>query len=132
MQINANLRSTQEATVAGSASTNTRNDITGNPRTVSVKYEPIRDPAAEGGYLPNQYTVTINSGTQTATGVARFDPATGALASLAMNTPNNGTIAPDAATPPTQLIFTPATGDQFTMNLSDIGLATTVLSLIHI
>lgn len=126
VQINANLRSTQEASAAGSAASHTEEDTLGVERTVSVKYEPIRDPLVAGGYIPNQYTITVKSGTQTATGIAEFNPATGALVSLAMNPANNGTVAPVGGPPPTQLTFTPATGTAFTMNLADIGLATNV------
>ncbi len=126
VQINANLRSTQEAATAASASTYKKDDIAGDEHTVTVKYESIRDPLAASGYVPNQYTVTIKSGTQTVTGVAEFDPATGALVSLTTNAANNGTVATNGTTPPTQLVFTPASGSPFTMNLADIGLATSV------
>lgn len=125
VQINANLRSTQVATPAGSASTYTEpsNPVTATDHTVDVKYEPVRDPLVAGGYVPNQYTVKIKSGTQTATGLATFDPATGNITALTMNAPNNGTITPVGTT---ALTFTPATGAPFTMNLSDIGLATNI------
>ena len=125
VQINANLRSTQVATPAGSASTYTEpsNPVTATDHTVDVKYEPVRDPLVAGGYVPNQYTVKIKSGTQTATGLATFDPATGNITALTMNAPNNGTMTPVGTT---ALTFTPATGAPFTMNLSDIGLATNI------
>jgi flagellar hook protein FlgE len=125
VQINANLRSTQVATPAGSASSYTEPSTppTATDHTVDVKYEPVRDPLVAGGYVPNQYTVKIKSGTQTATGLATFDPATGNITALTMNAPNNGTMTPVGTT---ALTFTPATGAPFTMNLSDIGLATNV------
>ena len=125
VQINANLRSTQVATPAGSASSYTEPSTppTATDHTVDVKYEPVRDPLVAGGYVPNQYTVKIKSGTQTATGLATFDPATGNITSLTMNAPNNGTMTPVGTT---ALTFTPATGAPFTMDLSDIGLATNV------
>lgn len=125
VQINANLRSTQVATAAGSASSYTEPSTppTATDHTVDVKYEPVRDPLVAGGYVPNQYTVKIKSGTQTATGLATFDPATGNITSLTMNAPNNGTMTPVGTT---ALTFTPATGAPFTMNLSDIGLATNI------
>lgn len=125
VQINANLRSTQEASAAGSASSYTVDDTGGDERTVSVKYEPIRDPLIAGGYVPNQYTVTVKSGTQTVTGVAEFNPVNGALVSLTMGAANNGAVTTVGA-PATQLNFAPATGAAFTMNLADIGLSTSV------
>src|SRR5690606_28761515 len=91
---------------------------------VTVNYKPIPDPS--GGYLANSYTVEIESGAQTVTGVAAFDP-TGALISLTTNAANDGTVTPDGASPPTTLTFTPTLpATAFTMNLADLGLSTSI------
>jgi flagellar hook protein FlgE len=113
VQINANLRSTQEASAAGSATTYSDIEDTANvEHDVSVRY--TRTGA-------NTYDVVIKSGTQTINGVATFDPTTGALTGLTGLTANNGTAAVNGGL--TQLTFTPATGTAFTVNLADIGLS---------
>lgn len=116
VQINANLRSTQESSAAGSASTYKGVDDAANVKhDVSVRY--TRTGA-------NAYDVTIKSGTQTITGQATFDPATGALTGLTGLTANNGTAAVDGGL--TTLTFTPATGSPFDIALADIGLQSNV------
>jgi len=116
VQINANLRSTQESSPAGSASTYKGVDDAANVKhDVSVRY--TRTGA-------NAYDVTIKSGTQTITGQATFDPATGALTGLTGLTANNGAAAVDAGL--TTLSFTPATGAPFDIALADIGLQSNV------
>lgn len=116
VQINANLRSTQESSAAGSASTYKGvEDAADVEHDVSVRY--TRTGA-------NTYDVTIKSGTQTITGQAAFDPATGALTGLTGLTANNGTAAVDGAL--STLTFTPATGAPFGIALADIGLQNNV------
>jgi CheY-like chemotaxis protein len=66
----------------------------------------------------NAYDVTIKSGTQTITGQATFDPATGALTGLTGLTANTGAAAVDAGL--TTLSFTPATGAPFDIAFCDI------------
>jgi len=116
VQINANLRSTQEPSAAGSASSYKGvEDAVNVEHDVSVRY--TRTAA-------NTYDVVIKSGTQTITGQATYDPVSGALTGLTGLTANNGTAAVDGAL--TQLTFTPATGTPFVIDLADIGLHSNV------
>ena len=117
VQINANLRSSQEASSAASAQAYTGVADTGTPPTthdVSVRY--TRTAA-------DTYGVVIKSGSQKLDGTATYDAATGALTGLTLSGQNSGT-ASVIGTPPTQIEFTPATGTPYTINLADIGLST--------
>ena len=121
VQINANLRSSQEASSAASAQAYTGVADTGTPSTthdVSVRYTRTTvDNTAE------KYSVVIKSGSQKLDGTATYDATTGALTGLTLSGQNSGT-ASVIGTPPTQIAFTPATGTPYTINLADIGLST--------
>jgi len=115
VQINANLRSSQDPAAAASAQSYKGVADTATPSVahdVSVRY--TRTGA-------NTHDVVIKSGTQRINGAATFDPTTGALTGLTVTGANAGTATP-IGTPPTQLQFTPATGTPYTVNLADIGL----------
>ncbi|MFA4940528.1 flagellar hook protein FlgE [Brevundimonas sp.] len=116
VQINANLRSSQDPAAAASAQSYKSIPDTTLPTAgthdVSVRY--TRTGA-------NTHDVVIKSGTQRINGAATFDATTGALTGLTVTGANAGTATP-IGTPPTQLQFTPATGPAYTVNLADIGL----------
>lgn len=119
VQINANLRSSQEASSAASAQTYKNVADTTTPpanHDVSVRY--TRTGA-------NAYDVVIKSGSQKIDGSATFDATTGALTGLTLNGQNSGS-ANLIGTPPTQIEFVPATGPSYIMNLADVGLGTNI------
>lgn len=115
VQINANLRSSQESSSAASAQPYKAVADTATPSVphdISVRY--TRTGA-------NSHDVVIKSGSQRINGAATFDPTTGALTGLTVTGANAGSATP-IGTPPTQLQFTPASGPAYTVNLADIGL----------
>lgn len=118
VQINANLRSTQEASAAASAQTYKGvSDTASASHDVSVRY------ARTGA---NAYDVVIKSGSQKIDASATFDPTTGALTGLTINGQNSGTATTVGGPPPTQIQFSPVSGPAYTLNLADIGLNTSV------
>jgi len=115
VQINANLRSSQELSAAASAQSYKGVSDTATPAVthdVSVRY--TRTGA-------NSHDLVIKSGSQKVDASATFDPATGAITGLTINGANAGS-ATAIGTPPTQIQFTPASGPAYTINLSDVGL----------
>ncbi|WP_168189904.1 flagellar hook protein FlgE [Brevundimonas sp. SGAir0440] len=115
VQINANLRSSQESSSAASAQSYKGVSDTATPAVthdVSVRY--TRTGA-------NSHDLVIKSGSQKIDASATFDPTTGAITGLTINGANAGSAAP-VGTPPTQIQFTPASGPAYTINLSDVGL----------
>ncbi|WP_295218134.1 flagellar hook protein FlgE [uncultured Brevundimonas sp.] len=115
VQINANLRSSQESSSAASAQSYKGVSDTATPAVthdVSVRY--TRTGA-------NGHDLVIKSGSQKIDASATFDPTTGAITGLTINGANAGS-ATAIGTPPTQIQFTPASGPAYTMNLSDVGL----------
>ncbi|WP_295209969.1 flagellar hook protein FlgE [uncultured Brevundimonas sp.] len=115
VQINANLRSSQESSSAASAQSYKGVSDTATPAVthdVSVRY--TRTGA-------NSHDLVIKSGSQKIDASATFDPTTGAITGLTINGANAGS-ATAIGTPPTQIQFTPASGPAYTMNLSDVGL----------
>ena len=118
VQINANLRSTQEASSAASAQAYKGvSDTAAASHDVTVRYTRTGADA---------YDVVIKSGSQKINASATFDPTTGALTGLTVTGQNSGTAAPVGGPPPTQMLFTPASGTPYTLNLADIGLGTSV------
>lgn len=116
VQINANLRSSQESSTAASAQSYKGVSDTATPAVthdVSVRY--TRTGA-------NSHDLVIKSGSQKVDASATFDPTTGAITGLTINGANAGSAAP-VGTPPTQIQFTPASGPAYTINLSDVGLS---------
>ena len=115
VQINANLRSSQESSSAASAQSYKGVSDTATPTVthdVSVRY--TRTGA-------NSHDLVIKSGSQKIDASATFDPTTGAITGLTINGANAGS-ATAIGTPPTQIQFTPASGPAYTINLSDVGL----------
>ena len=115
VQINANLRSSQESSSAASAQSYKGVSDTATPAVthdVSVRY--TRTGA-------NSHDLVIKSGSQKIDASATFDPTTGAITGLTINGANAGS-ATAIGTPPTQIQFTPASGPAYTINLSDLGL----------
>lgn len=115
VQINANLRSSQESSSAASAQSYKGVSDTATPaetHDVSVRY--TRTGA-------NSHDLVIKSGSQKIDASATFDPTTGAITGLTINGANAGS-ATAIGTPPTQIQFTPASGPAYTINLSDVGL----------
>lgn len=115
VQINANLRSSQESSSAASAQSYKGVSDTATPAVthdVSVRY--TRTGA-------NSHDLVIKSGSQKIDASATFDPTTGAITGLTINGANAGS-ATAIGTPPTQIQFTPASGPAYTINLSDVGL----------
>ncbi|MDQ1193182.1 flagellar hook protein FlgE [Brevundimonas vesicularis] len=115
VQINANLRSSQESSSAASAQSYKGVSDTATPAVthdVSVRY--TRTGA-------NSHDLVIKSGSQKIDASATFDPTTGAITGLTINGANAGS-ATAIGTPPTQIQFTPASGPAYTLNLSDVGL----------
>jgi flagellar hook protein FlgE len=115
VQINANLRSSQESSSAASAQSYKGVSDTATPAVthdVSVRY--TRTGA-------NSHDLVIKSGSQKVDASATFDPTTGAITGLTINGANAGS-ATTIGTPPTQIQFTPASGPAYTLNLSDVGL----------
>ncbi|WBT07428.1 flagellar hook protein FlgE [Brevundimonas vesicularis] len=115
VQINANLRSSQESSSAASAQSYKGVSDTATPAVthdVSVRY--TRTGA-------NSHDLVIKSGSQRVDASATFDPTTGAITGLTINGANAGS-ATAIGTPPTQIQFTPASGPAYTLNLSDVGL----------
>ncbi|WP_404415670.1 flagellar hook protein FlgE [Brevundimonas vesicularis] len=115
VQINANLRSSQEASSAASAQAYKGVSDTATPAVthdISVRY--TRTGA-------NSHDLVIKSGSQKVDASATFDPTTGAITGLTINGANAGS-ATAIGTPPTQIQFTPASGPAYTVNLADIGL----------
>ncbi|MBB5771157.1 flagellar hook protein FlgE [Brevundimonas vesicularis] len=115
VQINANLRSSQESSTAASAQSYKGVSDTATPAVthdVSVRY--TRTGA-------NSHDLVIKSGSQKVDASATFDPTTGAITGLTINGANAGSAAL-VGTPPTQIQFTPASGPAYTINLSDVGL----------
>lgn len=115
VQINANLRSSQESSSAASAQSYKGVSDTATPAVthdVSVRY--TRTGA-------NSHDLVIKSGSQKIDASATFDPTTGAITGLTINGANAGS-ATAIGTPPTQIQFTPASGAAYTINLSDVGL----------
>jgi flagellar hook protein FlgE len=115
VQINANLRSSQESSSAASAQSYKGVSDTATPAVthdVSVRY--TRTGA-------NSHDLVIKSGSQKVDASATFDPTTGAITGLTINGANAGS-ATAIGTPPTQIQFTPASGPAYTINLSDVGL----------
>ncbi|MBC1181388.1 flagellar hook-basal body complex protein [Brevundimonas sp. WCHBH090558] len=115
VQINANLRSSQEASSAASAQSYKGVSDTATPAVthdVSVRY--TRTGASS-------HDLVIKSGSQKIDASATFDPTTGAITGLTINGANAGS-ATAIGTPPTQIQFTPASGPAYTINLSDVGL----------
>ena len=115
VQINANLRSSQESSSAASAQSYKGVSDTATPAVthdVSVRY--TRTGA-------NSHDLVIKSGSQKVDASATFDPTTGAITGLTINGANAGS-ATAIGTPPTQIQFTPASGPAYTVNLADIGL----------
>lgn len=115
VQINANLRSSQESSSAASAQSYKGVSDTATPAVthdVSVRY--TRTGA-------NSHDLVIKSGSQKVDASATFDPTTGAITGLTINGANAGSAAP-VGTPPAQIQFTPASGPAYTINLSDLGL----------
>ncbi|MET3779470.1 flagellar hook protein FlgE [Brevundimonas sp. 1080] len=115
VQINANLRSSQESSSAASAQSYKGVSDTATPAVthdVSVRY--TRTGA-------NSHDLVIKSGSQKVDASATFDPTTGAITGLTINGANAGS-ATAIGTPPTQIQFTPASGPAYTLNLSDVGL----------
>ncbi|WP_295189502.1 flagellar hook protein FlgE [uncultured Brevundimonas sp.] len=115
VQINANLRSSQEPSSAASAQSYKGVSDTATPAVthdVSVRY--TRTGA-------NSHDLVIKSGSQKVDASATFDPTTGAITGLTINGANAGS-ATAIGTPPTQIQFTPASGPAYTINLSDVGL----------
>lgn len=115
VQINANLRSSQESSSAASAQSYKGVSDTATPAVthdVSVRY--TRTGA-------NSHDLVIKSGSQKVDASATFDPTTGAITGLTINGANAGS-ATAIGTPPTQIQFTPASGPTYTLNLSDVGL----------
>jgi len=116
VQINANLRSSQDPSAAASAQTYKGvEDTTNTAHDVSVRYTRTG---------PDAYDIVIKSGSQRIDGSATFNPTTGALTGLTVTGQNSGTAAPVGGPPPTQMLFTPDTGAPYTINLADIGLGT--------
>lgn len=115
VQINANLRSSQESSSAASAQSYKGVSDTATPAVthdLSVRY--TRTGA-------NSHDLVIKSGSQKIDASATFDPTTGAITGLTINGANAGS-ATAIGTPPTQIQFTPASGPAYTINLSDVGL----------
>lgn len=115
VQINANLRSSQESSSAASAQSYKGVSDTATPAVthdVSVRY--TRTGA-------NSHDLVIKSGSQKIDASATFDPTTGGITGLTINGANAGS-ATAIGTPPTQIQFTPASGPAYTINLSDVGL----------
>lgn len=115
VQINANLRSSQESSSAASAQSYKGVSDTATPAVthdVSVRY--TRTGA-------NSHDLVIKSGSQKVDASATFDPTTGAITGLTINGANAGS-ATAIGTPPTQIQFTPASGPAYTLSLSDVGL----------
>lgn len=115
VQINANLRSSQESSSAASAQSYKGVSDTATPAVthdVSVRY--TRTGA-------NSHDLVIKSGSQKIDASATFDPTTGAITGLTINGANAGS-ATAIGTPPTQIQFTPASGPAYTINLSEVGL----------
>ncbi|MDQ1153006.1 flagellar hook protein FlgE [Brevundimonas sp. SORGH_AS_0993] len=115
VQINANLNSTQKVSSAAGAQSYTGvQDSASASHDISVGYKRTGT---------NTYDVTLKSGITTITGVATYD-ASGALTSFA---PSGGTNGSATATT-SQITITPTNssgpGTPFTLNLSQIGLAT--------
>lgn len=115
VQINANLRSTQPvSSAAGAQSYTSVQDSASASHDITVGYERTGT---------NTYNVTLKTGITTITGVATYD-VTGALTSFA---PSGGTNGSATATT-SQITITPTNssgpGTPFTLNLSQIGLAT--------
>jgi len=115
VQINANLRSSQESSSAASAQSYKGVSDTATPAVthdVSVRYTRTGT---------NSHDLVIKSGSQKIDASATFDPTTGAITGLTINGANAGS-ATAIGTPPTQIQFTPASGPAYTINLSDVGL----------
>nr|WP_314433883.1 flagellar hook protein FlgE [uncultured Brevundimonas sp.] len=115
VQINANLRSSQESNAAASAqSYKSVADTASATHDLSVRY--TRTAA-------DTYDVEIKSGTQRVNGQATYDATTGALTGLTISGQNSSS-ASVVGTPPSQVQFTPTSGSPYTINLADIGLTT--------
>ncbi|KAK0332031.1 hypothetical protein LTR94_026532, partial [Friedmanniomyces endolithicus] len=115
VQINANLRSTQEVSTAAAANTyNNVQDNAATPHNVSVAY--TRTGA-------NTYEVTLRTGITRITGTAVYDPTSGALTSFTPTAGTNGS----ATASGTGITITPtsngAPGTPFELDFADIGLA---------
>lgn len=118
VSLNANLKSSQAIEPSVSPSHYPAN-LTGGAGAVSVSYKAALD--ASGSIIPNTYDVEIVAAAGTATGRATFLP-TGALDTLNITAPTDGSVAIDAATPPTTLTFD-ALGTPINVSLSSIGLS---------
>ncbi|WP_292228091.1 flagellar hook protein FlgE [Brevundimonas sp.] len=119
VQINANLRSSQEPAAAASAQAYKSVADTAVPpvnHDLSVRYTRTGADA---------YDVELKSGTQRINAQATYDPATGALTGLTVSGQNSGSAAVLGA-PPSQIEFTPASGAPYTVSLADIGLSTNI------
>ncbi|MRL69076.1 flagellar hook-basal body complex protein [Brevundimonas sp. SPF441] len=115
VQINANLRSSQESSSAASAQSYKGVSDTATP---AVTHDVLVRYTRTGA---NSHDLVIKSGSQKVDASATFDPTTGAITGLTINGANAGS-ATAIGTPPTQIQFTPASGPAYTLNLSDVGL----------